>query len=514
MNVVFRVDASNRIGSGHVMRCKTLAEELQRRGAEIIFICREHNGNLIQFLRQLGFSVESLPAIGSYTKNNDLSDFNEWLNIDSAIDAHETIEALSDFNPDWLVVDHYGIDSNWEEKLKIHVKSILVIDDLANRKHDCDILLDQNWFGGETNARYIKLLPEHCLTLLGPRYALLPPVYPLIRSGLSCRDGKINRALIFMGGVDSGNQTIQALKALCHPELKYIAVDVVIGKLNSSAVEIENLVSKRHRTTIYRNLPNLAGLMARADLMLGAGGSTTWERCCLGLPAVVTIVSDNQKKFTQLLANENVHVLAGDATNINSNDWSQKILELFRNKSRTKELSKSSLRIADGQGLNRVSTRMQGNISSVNVKEASYDDEQLLFEWVNDPSVRSSAFNSVLIQFDEHRDWFIKKLNENDSLILIGMDSYGLPIGQVRFENNKEETHIDVSVDYCLRGLGIGLTLIQKAIEFWLSLDRNDILVAEVLPSNTTSQNLFIRSGFEKSNIKGQHGSIRYTLVN
>src|SRR3990172_245647 len=271
MKVVIRADASSRVGSGHVMRCKTLAEELRRRGAEVQFVCRDDPGHLIALLTREGYRVAVLPAADA---------------AESA-DADATTSVLGGFAPDWLVVDHYGLGEEWESRLRAHVSRIFVIDDLANRPHACDALLDPNWFGATTPHRYDNLVPRSCRRLLGPRYALLHPLFAQLRRILPPRDGLIRRVLVFFGAVDSWNQTTAVLEALRAPAFAGLAVDVVVGHANVHGAAIEAMVRDLAGGALHRKLPTLAGVMARADVMAGAGGATTWERCCLGLPAVV-----------------------------------------------------------------------------------------------------------------------------------------------------------------------------------------------------------------------------------
>lgn len=512
MNVVFRVDASKHIGSGHVMRCKILAEELRRRGAQIRFICRAHDGNLISVLQKLGFIVDILPAKDLRESVSDLTYSNEWLVVEPKCDAKQTIQALDKFVVDWLIVDHYGIDSSWENEIRPFVKSILVIDDLADREHDCDILIDQNWFGCNTDSRYTGLVPEHCHLLLGPRYAILPQVFSQISKSLPPRDGSIKRVLIFMGGVDSGNQTLKALEALCRPELLHFAVDVIIGSSNANIVHIEKLALTRADTSIYKNLPNLAGLMARADLMLGAGGTTTWERCSLGLPAIVITAAENQVGFTKLLTGKGVHKYLGDSLSTDCDDWYKAIFSFLEDTNKINVMSKMSLKITDGLGIKRISTRLQGGVSSLYLRQANLDDENLLLNWANEPVVRAHSFNKEIISTETHHNWLIDKLADKNCIVLIGIDSHELPVGQVRFDCDGEEAFIDVSIDSALRGCGLGALLLNHAIKFWQDLNRGEKLVAEVLSSNKASQSLFSGSGFTKHNQKGRNKSLRYIL--
>ena len=303
MKIAFRADASLQMGSGHVVRCLTLADALKARGADCRFISREHPGHLLAVIRQRGHEVTGLPAAlpeVSTARSLNASDLNQepvhaaWLGCSWAADAQQTAAILADLQPDWLVVDHYAIDQRWEEAIAPYCRKLLVIDDLADRAHKCDLLLDQNWFGANTGSRYREFVPQHCKCYLGPEYALLKPEYAQLRASMSPRDGAVRRVLIFLGGSDLTNQTGKVLTALMQPSFEHLCLDVVIGQNHPDIEGIAAQVTARPGTTLHQGLPTLAPLMVRADLMISAGGSTTWERMCVGLPAIVISLAANQ----------------------------------------------------------------------------------------------------------------------------------------------------------------------------------------------------------------------------
>jgi len=300
MKIVFRVDASTLIGTGHVVRCLTLATALRDRGVDCAFICRLHPGNMANTIRSQGFVVHELPThvsgVTSYTGDHAL-----WLGTSTEQDAKETAAILRNAPPDWLLVDHYALDKTWERIMHPFCGRLMVLDDLADRPHDCDLLLDQNWFGDAMKHRYEGLLPARTVKLLGPGFALLKPEYKLLRALMPPRDGVVRRVLVFFGGSDPTNQTRKALDALIVPDLAFLAVDVVVGVNHPDPESILALAQARAGTLAHQNLPSLAGLMARADLMIGGGGTTTWERMCLGLPTIVLSMAPNQNPINATL---------------------------------------------------------------------------------------------------------------------------------------------------------------------------------------------------------------------
>lgn len=300
MLAVIRADASTSIGSGHVMRCLTLAHRLKKeKNTKVVFVMRVLPGNLIGVVEKQGFEVlELLPANQKYS----LSGYGLWLTVPMEVDAQQTIEVLQPYLQehgcevvDRLIVDSYALDEQWELMLRPYCGEIMVIDDLANRRHDCDILLDQNFYLNK-DVRYAGLVPEHCKMLLGPEHALLREEFYEAKKHLRKRDGNIKNILVFYGGSDLTNETEKAIKALVqlHDEGYNFTADVITGVSNSRREKIKHLCSKYHFFHYYCQVSNMAEFMNKADLMLGAGGSTTWERLYVELPALVTAVAENQ----------------------------------------------------------------------------------------------------------------------------------------------------------------------------------------------------------------------------
>lgn len=303
MIAAFRVDASNVIGIGHVIRCLVLAEALNRRGVRCVFLCREHRGNLVELIAGCGFSVERLDGVevDSFADAG-AADYAGWLGASWRSDARQTGEALDRTGSvDWLVADHYGVDARWEDKVRPRVRRLAVIDDLANRPHSCDLLLDQNFFGSAATDRYRGLVPKESKQLLGPRHALLRPEYALLKRWRPRHDGMVRRVLMFFGGSDPDNVTGKALAALSETAFSNLIVDVVLGPNHPCPEAIDQQASRLNSTFVHRHLSSLAGLMFRSDLMLGAGGATNWERMCLGVPAIVISIADNQTPINRAL---------------------------------------------------------------------------------------------------------------------------------------------------------------------------------------------------------------------
>lgn len=351
MNIIFRTDASIHIGTGHVMRCLTLANALRKHGATCEFVCRAHTGNLIDHIESQGFKVHALSVTEQGMHDNSKpDDYAAWLGVPWQQDAEQTLADIQHKKADWLIVDHYGLDAHWERALAATTDRIMVIDDLADRPHYCDLLLDQNMPSDELSERYKSLVPSNCKLLLGPKYAILKPEYPLLSKALPERDGSIYRALVFVGGSDPYHLTELYLSALSDEEFKHLFIDVVVGHNHPSIKTIEELVIQRGRARLYKNLPSLAALMIRADLMLGAGGSTNWERMCLGLNAIVVSVAKNQDEVNEHLNNINAINFLGNVSSLSINKVKTAIRKAICNESGNAAQSKLMRKLVLGEG--------------------------------------------------------------------------------------------------------------------------------------------------------------------
>lgn len=315
MLVVFRTDASIQIGTGHVMRCLTLAGTLQTQGATCHFICREHAGNLIELLEGRGFTTHRLTQEEG---NIDIAvdpgaepelAHAHWLGASWREDSESCQPILAELSPDWLVIDHYALDQRWERSVLDSItgsrSQLLVIDDLADRPHVANVLLDQN--AGRTPEDYKGLVPAGCDLRIGPTHALLRPEFTELREQALARREALSRPerlLITLGGIDKDNVTGVLLAALAEaPAAQGLQITVVMG---DSAPHIEAVRAKAAAmpipTEVVTGVSDMAERMMRADLCVGAAGSTAWERCALGLPTLQVVLADNQILAAQAMA--------------------------------------------------------------------------------------------------------------------------------------------------------------------------------------------------------------------
>lgn len=361
-NAVFRVDASLDIGTGHVMRCLTLADALAGMGFECQFICRDHPGNLIGLIEQRGFVVHTLPRdSGGPSIDNGGPAHARWLGCDWLTDALQTRSVLDPMEVDWLIVDHYALDARWESCLRQDVRSIMVIDDLADRQHDCDVLLDQS-FGREAET-YRAVVPETCRVLVGSRYALLRPQFAQHRASSLVRrkTAPLRTILVSLGGVDKDNLTVEVLCALERCRLpEQTEIFVVMGPHAPWREAVRHKSTEMPWTTrIMTNVEDMAGLMAQSDMAIGAAGSTSWERCALGLPTIMMIAAENQKEVGQRLADVGAAILVETGVDFGVL-LSEAVDALFSDSTALGAMSECAAAICDGAGCDSVARELMG----------------------------------------------------------------------------------------------------------------------------------------------------------
>ncbi|MAK51980.1 UDP-2,4-diacetamido-2,4,6-trideoxy-beta-L-altropyranose hydrolase [Marinobacter sp.] len=362
MEVAFRVDASTLIGSGHVMRCLTLAEVLADAGARCYFVMREKSGSLEKVVRSRGHQVLMLSS-GESGKTTGPSESEpthaNWLGVSWETDASETVLALKGIELDWLVVDHYALDCRWESQVGECSKRLMVIDDLADRTHHCDLLLDQNL--GREPHDYAGLVPDYTKRLIGSDYALLRPEFARARA-LSVEERQTREPgsiLVSMGGVDAANVTGDVLRVLDTIEVvASCRVTVVLGAACPHIDEVIEQADSMHlETRIVVNATNMAELMGEADLAIGAAGGSAWERCCLGLPTLLVVMAENQLPGAEALERAGASISLGWPDAIEGT-LPRAVLEVMAPE-RLLEMSQNSAAICDGLGAQRVADALE-----------------------------------------------------------------------------------------------------------------------------------------------------------
>ena len=279
-------------------------------------------------------------------------------------------------------------------------------------------------------------------------------------------------------------------------------MDVVLGSKAPHRKAVEKNAARRPFTTIHSGLPSLAGLIARADLAIGAGGATTWERTCLKLPSLVVTIAANQQPFAEALDNAGYVKLLGDADSVSAKQISS---ELISHISRQRQHCKNAGEdLTDGMGASRLAVAMLGPKTPIKLRLAGEDDEALLLRWANDTQVRNNSFSREQIAPSDHHHWFIKALADSERLLLIALAGNDVPVGQIRFDRQQipsckdvYEAMVDLSIDRCARGHGLATEIVHLGLiakeQQW---GPGTKAVAEVLTTNAASNACFKRAGF------------------
>ena len=483
MKVAIRVDASVEVGFGHLSRCINLAEVLRSRGNEVLFICRDDDAKSFQALEDRLFATVLLPmpAVGEPVNQQE--------------DAQQTSQALRGERPEWLIVDSYTLDKNWERLMRPHVAKIAVIEDLSGREHDCDLLLDQN-YSERSAASFEEFVPKTCELLLGPRFALIGEQFQRLRELKSKPAPELKRIFVFCGGSDPQNLTQQVIDEVSCSELSNVAVDVVVGAQNKTfdreaALKLNTAIEVRDAGGEF------AQIMSIADLAIGAGGTTSWERMCLGVPSIVVSIAENQISACEKLGRDGLVNYLGAQSSLKPGTIRNAVIE-----AKTKFVSlfdqiERGQILVDGRGCERVAEVMcPSDESKLAVRLAKPDDCVEFFNWANDPAVREQSLSTSTIQWLDHKKWFFEKIGSSATEMYV-MEASGLPVGQVRFEKSAAVAEINYSLDKIVRNRRWASAMLEMAMKMF-GQKCSSTLRAQVKSSNAKSSSVFKQLGFSE----------------
>ena len=511
-SVLFRADASQQIGSGHVMRCLVLADALSKAGWHARFVCRDVTGHQAERIRARGYDVALLAQASSRTSDNQLA-HSHWLPVSQQEDAQQTVAQLAGAGVTWIIVDHYALDAQWERLLQPHCKGLMALDDLADRHHCVDLLLDQN--AGRQASDYDGWLATETTRLIGPGYALLAPPFAEIRDDCLRRrhNRPLHRLLITMGGVDKDNATGRVLAEIARldpPDLEHI--DVVLGASAPHKASIEQQLSHfpiPH--ALHIDTPRMAELMCKADLAVGASGGTNWERCCLGLPTILCTLAENQTGSAAALAESGAAITTGDP---GADPWAQRFADAMthiRTQGALKKMAGIAENICDGLGAARVSCTLMASL--VQHRPAAADDAENVWRWRRADNAARFYKSAEETALQDHLIWFSHALADPNRIFLI-FELDGDAIGYVRFDLHAKQAET-VTLSICLapemKGRKLGRIGLDAAIEHSRTLGLTT-LVAEIHRGNAPSIRLFEGSGFRAQETKGSFTSYRLTI--
>ena len=553
-------DASRQIGSGHLMRCISLAKALQQLGAEVRFYYAAWPGHSDTWLNAQGFHGELLDfAVNSFLADENAKDsaniwstlwqqhygqacFKAWqpwlqrVNASQCLDESQSLNALQSLNTetfsaeqtkktesisrkiDWCIYDNYGLAADFVATIKPFCRQVMAIDDLANRQHPVDLLLDQNAvFGMET--RYQTWLPAACSQLLGPQYALLrPEFYPKVAPSEEKTKARsyeqVHRILVSIGGSDTVDLTERVCKLLfTQPAFKDIALDVVVGGAYEKIAELTELIASRANCRLFVQTNEMANLMRQADFAIGAGGSSQWERALTHLPSMVVAVADNQQPGCEYLQQLGAIAYLGRVEQITDDDLLTAITEFIQNKVLRQSLAERAYALmttAENNasqspteepyfGAEKVARQLRflSTLASLQLRLAELADAEMLFSWANDPFVRAMAFSKAPIAWNTHLAWFEQKRQDESTDIWI-CEQFGHAVGQCRLNAVTPQIgEIHLNLNPACRGLGLAAAMIAKACQASMARHHWQEIHAVVKLTNLASLRAFIRAGFQ-----------------
>lgn len=446
--LLIRADGGRHIGGGHVVRSLTLAAHLADRGMTVRFAIRNDEGTFVDRIESAGCDVIRLPEEPLPGPLLEAA----WP-VEMQQRDLDLLFAASPGRYGAVIVDHYGLDAYWEQGIRTSSDRVLAIDDLANRSHDVDLLVDQNWYGATTPDRYDSLVPLGCQQLLGPRYALLQPDYAKARLVAPPPHHPPQQILVSFGGSDPTGETAKVVTALADPLFAGINVDVVLG--NPSAIDdrLRAIIAQRANTTLHIGLPTLAELLGAADLAIGASGSGTWERMCLDVPAIVTTTSEAHSGVTGALAAAGMTRWAGIGGQVSVAEYRAMLAGYVMDD------PQPAAAIVDGYGAARVAEAfVPSRDARLTVRPAAWRDAPQ-FTGVDvggppDEPRQLDGPDTWLSEAARFRDDFDRS-DRVDLVVSLG----AIPIGRVRAQLNADVIRVSFSIDDLAAGRGLGTAL-------------------------------------------------------
>ncbi|MGE5403937.1 MAG: UDP-2,4-diacetamido-2,4,6-trideoxy-beta-L-altropyranose hydrolase [Candidatus Saccharibacteria bacterium] len=492
MRVVFRVDASPTIGSGHVMRCLALAQECKAQNMSCLFITSTNSPLLTKRLHQEGFEIVETPFI--YPDYRDLQ---------------TTQLILKDRPGSWLVADGYHFDRVYQEQLKKSGCRLIVVDDNAELDHYyADVILNHNVHG--TDLSY-DCEPDTRL-LLGNRYALLRQEYRCWQGWQRDIPATARKILVTMGGADPQNTTSKVIEAVTSVDQNF-KIKVVIGSTNPHFKELQMMLDDiDNDVQMICNAQDMSELMAWADIAVSAGGVTAWEMAFMGLPNLIIVLAENQignvDKLTALGAARNL----GWHENLTAQTIADNLEEIICDQYMRDDMSHKGRMLIDGNGPARVLMKMMEE--PIWLRKVRSDDCRIIWEWANEPIARKMSFISEPIPWENHCTWFHTRLNDPNCRMYVGIDESEHPAGLVRYEIDEDAATVGVSVDTGLRGKGIASNLLRISARYLFSANDINTINAFIKPENTGSLKAFTKAGYShvgRTKVSG-HDACHYVL--
>ncbi len=491
--LVVRADAGVAMGTGHVMRCLALAQAWQDAGGNVVFAMAQSTPAVEERLGSERIEIVRLNGFAG-----------------SAQDATQLSELAHSHGADWLVVDGYQFDAEFQRRVRVAGLQLLFIDDTAHAAdYVADLVLNQNAHASENLYRSRA---AHVRLLLGPRYALLRREFKSWQAWKRGINPGPRKVLVTMGGSDPDNTTALVIRALQLVALDGLEARVVVGGSNPHIKSLGEAASQSVvQVSLVRNPANISELMGWADVAVSAAGTTCWEMCLLGLPAILIGLAVNQRPVAQELDRRGVAVHL-DCPDLSPEQIAGKLQGLLASLDTRAAMSRRGRELVDGRGAERVVSAMRGE--GLRLRRVEESDCRLLWEWANEPEVRAVSFSSEAIPWERHLEWFNSRLTDSDAVLYLAMNANNIPVGQVRYQIEGTRAVVSISLAAGFRGKGNGKMALSSGNEELFRNTRATTIDAYVKPHNRAALQLFSRAGFRQEApalIRGQQ-AIHFVL--
>lgn len=487
MRVAIRVDASEVIGTGHVRRCLALAHALREAGAAVRFVTRDLGCGAAAAIEGAGFAAIVLRKPDGLVAPS-VVPHAAWAGIDGESDAAEAIAALADWSPAWVVVDHYAFDARWHRSIREALRCrIAIIDDLADRALDGDLIVDHN-YAPDHRRKYEGWAAAQTEVLGGPRFALLGPAFATA-ARYEPQD-PVHSVGVFMGGVDRDNVSAVVIDAIARAGFCG-EVEIVSTHANPHLKQLLRKAEGRPSTQVVTDLPDLAAFFSRHGIQIGAGGGATWERCCVGAPTLLLVVAQNQLAVVPGLAGKNVIVTPDPVGTLDPDHIAQSLRRLLADAQLRSGLSARARALVDGLGARRVALRMLAD--EVRVRPAVRDDAETMHRWRNNEATRRVSRDPAEIGWEDHAVWLDRALDDPSKRLMIGMVGEAA-IGVIRLDDlGGARAEVSLYIDPALHGLKLGPAMLRAAED---SVGDGLDILAEVMEGNPGSARMFESAGY------------------
>jgi UDP-2,4-diacetamido-2,4,6-trideoxy-beta-L-altropyranose hydrolase len=480
------------MGTGHVMRCLALAQSWQDSGGQCIFAMTESTPAVEQHLREGGMRVEQLTASAG-----------------TAEDAKQTGHLAGKENAAWIVVDGYQFCAAYQLAIKAAGFKLLFIDDnVDSEPYSADLVLNQNIHASA--SLYARREPSTRL-LLGPRYAMLRREFRQWRNWRREIPATGRKILLTMGGSDPNNLTARVIEAIRQLSNSGLETAVLVGGSNPHLQSVEaSIRAQKQGMRLIIGASNVGEWMTWADVAIAGAGTTVWEMCFLGLPAILLVLAANQESVAAEADKMGIAWNLGPGTNATASVIAGKLEELLNSDDRRKSQSEKGRELVDGRGAERVIAFL----SDLELRRTVESDCRVFWEWANDPETRAASFRSNGISWEHHVKWFREKLADPNAILYTATNKKGLPVGEVRYQIEGKRAVLSISLGERFRGCGWGQKILAVGTERLFEDSRVEFIEAYVKPANKASLKLFEGAGFRRlpaELIQGQEG-IRFIL--